>query len=406
MQPTTAESRPAPQPTALLTNGQLALVTLGKLSLNIAYRIIYPLLPFLALHLSVDQHTVSALVTALVLATVVSPLGGALADTRGERATMTGGLALFCAGVTLCALSATFAGFLVGYTLIGLSAALYQPAAQAYLSARTPYDRRGWALGVFEISWAAAALLGVAPLMQLVEATGDSAPVFWILLVAGAASLALIRFGLPAAPHSGLHTRQRIDWRAVRSRGVAGMFALLLLIACAIDLILVVQGVWIKSSFGASEGQLGQIFGMLGIAELIGALGSTLLVDRVGKKRAVLAGFTLTALSMAALPLSEGHWLLFLPLFFLFDLCFEFSIVSAFPLASGVAPTARGTVMALSILTFGIGRAIGSQIAEPLWSSYGIVANGLLGAGLALSGVLICWALVRETEALRIDDRR
>src|SRR5262245_24302001 len=351
MQPTTTESRPALQLTASLTNSQLAVVTLGKLSLNTAYRIIYPLLPFLALHLSVDQRTVSALVTALVLATVVSPLGGALADTRGERTIMTGGLALFCAGVILCALWTTFAGFLAGYVLIGLSGALYQPAAQAYLSARTPYERRGWALGIFEVSWAAAALLGVAPLMQLVQATGDSAPVFWILLVTGAASLALIRFGLPAAQHSGRHARQGIDRRAVRTRGVAGMFALLLLTACAVDLILVVQGVWVKSSFGADEGQLGQIFGMLGIAELIGSIGSTLLVDRVGKKRAVVAGLTLTALSMAALPLSEGRWLLFLPLFFLFDLCFEFSIVSAFPLASGAAPTARGTGRRRSVVT-------------------------------------------------------
>src|SRR6266545_2922991 len=183
----TAESHAAQTRATTLTNGQLALATLGRLSLNVAYRMIYPLLPFLAQHLRVELRTVSALVTVQVLAAFASPLGGFLADTRGERATMSGGLALFCAGAALCAISPSFGGFLAGYALIGLAVALYQPAAQAYLSARTSYERRGWALGVFETSWAAAALVGVAPLMQLVQATGSSAWAFWIILAAGAA---------------------------------------------------------------------------------------------------------------------------------------------------------------------------------------------------------------------------
>jgi predicted MFS family arabinose efflux permease len=161
----------------------------------------------------------------------------------------------------------------------------------------------------------------------------------------------------------------------------------------------VVQGAWSKASFGANDAQLGQVFGMLGVAELIGSLSSTVLVDRIGKKRAVLAGYTLTAAVMLALPLSEGSWLLFLPLYFLFDLFYEFSIVSSFPLVSGVAPSVRGTLMALSVLVIGMGRALGSQLATPLWSSYSMWANGLIGAGLVLAGVLLCWALVRENEA-------
>lgn len=402
MQSTTIGPLATHEQVKTLTNGQLASVTLGRLALNVAYRIVYPLQPFLAQHLQVDLRVVSALVTVQVLASIISPLGGTLADTRGERATMTGGLALFCLGAALCALSTGFGGFLAGYAVIGLAVALYQPAAQAYLSKRTSYERRGWALGVFETSWAAAALLGVAPLMYLVQLTGSSALVFWIILAAGACSLALIRFGLPALPEHSGGLRQRIDWRAVRTPSVAGVLGLLLLTACATDLIFVVQGAWSKASFGANDAQLGQVFGMLGIAELIGSLSSTVLVDRVGKKRAVLAGYLLTAAVILALPLSEGNWLLFLPLYFLFDLFFEFSIVASFPLASGVAPGARGTVMALTVLTIGLGRAAGSQLATPLWSSYGIWANGAISAGLVLGGVLLGWALVRETE-LRVE---
>jgi MFS transporter, DHA1 family, inner membrane transport protein len=388
-----------PQAGTTLTNGQLAVVTVGRLGLNTAYRLIYPLQPFLAQRLEVDLQTVSALVTVQVLAAAFSPLGGYLADTRGERRIMTLALALFCLGAGLCALAGGFGGFLLGYALIGLASALYQPSAQAYISARTSYARRGRALGVYEISWAASALVGVAPLMWLVQATGDAAWSFGTILVAALCSLALVRFGLPPlAPHMASQTRLRLDWRALRAPGVLGMLALLFLTSLAVDLVFVVQGAWNKASLGAREAQLGQVVALLGIAEFGGAIGSTLLVDRLGKKRTALLGYSLTALCVALLPLSDGSWQLFLPLYFLFGLCIEFSIVSALPLASGVAPAVRGTVMALCVLTNGMGRAVASRVAAPLWLGAGIWATGLTSAALIALGVLLCWALVRERE--------
>jgi predicted MFS family arabinose efflux permease len=374
-------------------------VTLGRLGLNMAYRIIYPLQPFLAQRLDVDLQTVSALVTVQVLASAISPLGGYLADTRGERKIMTLALTLFCLGAGLCAIAGGFGGFLLGYALIGLGASLYQPAAQAYISARTSYARRGWALGVFETSWAASALVGVAPLMWLVQATGDSAWSFRSILAAAICSLALVRFGLPpVAPHAASQPRIRLDWRALRAPSVLGILALLFLTALAADLVFVMQGAWSKASLGASEAQLGQVFALLGIAEFGGSIGSALLVDRFGKKRTALIGYVLTALCVALLPLSDGSWLLFLPLYFLFGLFLEFSIVSALPLASGVAPAVRGTVMALCVMMNGMGRAVGSRMAIPLWLGAGIWATGLASAALIALAVLLCWALVRERE--------
>jgi predicted MFS family arabinose efflux permease len=383
-----------------LTNTELALVTGARLAMTTAYRVIYPLLPFLSQRLDVNLQTVSALVTVQMIASLISPIGGALADTRGPRTTMSLGLAVFCVGALLCAALSTFSGFLAGYLLIGLAAALYQPAAQAYVSARTPYTRRGWALGVYETSWAGAAILGVTPLMFLVERTNDSAPVFWALLGVGIGSLALIRLALPSTPMAvgdGAASR-RIEWGALRMPRVLGMLGLLTLSLAAVDLVFVIHGAWLKTDFGASEAQLGQAFGVLGIAELVGAVGSTLLVDRVGKKRAVVFGFLATAAGLALLPFSDGNWLLFLTLFFLFGVCFEFAIVAAFPLASGIAPGIRGTVMALSVTSTGLGRTLGSLLSEPIWRTYGIGANGLLAAALTIVGVVVCLRFVHETE--------
>jgi predicted MFS family arabinose efflux permease len=408
MQTTTGEAQGRDLAAPELGLGHLAVVTAGKLGLNIAYRILYPLLPFLAARLQVDLQTASVLVTVQVAAALASPLAGALADTRGERAAMGAGLGMLGLGALICALSSSFAGFLAGYILIGLAVPLYQPAAQSYLSARTPYRRRGWVLGVMELSWAASALLGVAPLMLLVQRSGDVAPVFWALLLLALGTLLLLQTSLPPTPRAagGPDARRRIDWGALRMPRVLGVLGMLALVMCGVDLILVVQGAWLKADFGADEAQLGQIFALMGAAELLGSLGATLLVDRIGKKRAVVGGYALTALAVLLLPLSGGSWLLLGALFFLFDLALEFSIIASFPLASGVAPGVRGTVMALVAAVIGGGRAVGSLISEPLWSRFGIGANSALAACLILLGVLLCLLFVRETEAERNSDPR
>ncbi len=383
-----------------LTSGQLALVTFARLATTTAFRILYPLLPFLSLQLDVDLRTVSILVTVQVLASALSPLGGALADKRGARLTMSMGLILFCAGAALCAISTAFPAFLVGYVLIGLAVALYQPAAQSYVSWRTSYARRGRALGIFEISWAAAALIGVAPLMQVVQVTHTTTPVFLVLLVLAGVSLALIRFALPPSHHVHVHggPAPKIDWQALKKPAVLAMMALMGLMMSGYDLYLVVQGAWLKTSLGATEGQLGQLFALIGISELVGSLLVVLIVDRIGKKRSVVAGFVLTAICMAGMPLAAISWLTLIPLFFLFYVSIEFAIVAAIPLASGVAPAARGTALALIFATGSLGRAIGSLASEPLWSRYGMIANTTLAAVLILVGVFVCVAFVRETE--------
>ncbi len=384
--------------TPKLELGQLALVTLGRLVLNIGYRLIYPLLPFLLPHLGVDLATASVLVTVLVATSLASPLGGVLTDLRGERAGMTAGLMLLCAGALLCALSTSFAGFLAGYMLIGLSAPLYQPAAQSFLSARSHYERRGRVLGVLELSWAASALLGIGPLMLLVQHTGSVAVAFWVLLGLALATLALLR-ALPPTPRRAVATgEQRFRWGTLHLPRVLGLLGLVVLAMCGIDLIMVALSPWLIADFGAGMGQIGQVFALMGAAELLGALAATLLVDRIGKRRAVLGGFMLTAAAMALLPLSAGSWVLLVPLLFLFDLAYEFSIVATFPLASGVAPAVRGTVLALVGAAVGSGRIVGSLLSQPLRSGFGFEANGLLAGALTLLGVLLCFAFVGEGE--------
>jgi DHA1 family inner membrane transport protein len=384
---------------APLTRRQLIILLAGRLALNTAFRVVYPLLTVLARGLAVDLSTVSLLVTVQVSATLVSPLGGRLADAYGERATMIGGLSLFCAGTGVCAGAPGFGLFLLGYALIGFATALYHPSAQAYASARTAYARRGQVLGILEMSWALAALVGVTSLAWLIGVDNTWAPAFWALLGAGLVVLLCTLIGLPAVPHIRVaHQERRLGGGVLALPSVLAALLLMFCTLLAAETIFIVYAAWLEADFGASQEQKALVFGLLGFVELGGSLGSTLLVDRFGKRRTVLFAFTVVAALQALLPISAGRWALFLPLFLLLDLWFEFAIVSAFPLISGILPMARGTMLSMSVAAIGLGRVFGSLVGPQLWERFGFIANGLLAAGMTLLGVVICLLFVREGE--------
>jgi len=384
---------------APLTRRQLIILLAGRLALNTAFRVVYPLLTVLARGLAVDLSTVSLLVTVQVSATLVSPLGGRLADAYGERATMIGGLSLFCAGTGVCAGAPGFGLFLLGYALIGFATALYHPSAQAYASARTAYARRGQVLGILEMSWALAALVGVTSLAWLIGVANTWAPAFWALLGAGLVVLLCTLIGLPAVPHIRVaHQERRLGGGVLALPSVLAALLLMFCTLLAAETIFIVYAAWLEADFGASQEQKALVFGLLGFVELGGSLGSTLLVDRFGKRRTVLVAFTVVAALQALLPISAGRWALFLPLFLLLDLWFEFAIVSAFPLISGILPMARGTMLSMSVAAIGLGRVFGSLVGPQLWERFGFIANGLLAAGMTLLGVVICLLFVREGE--------
>jgi predicted MFS family arabinose efflux permease len=386
--------------------GQLVILLAGRLVFHTAFRVVYPLLPLLAAGLGVDLRTASLLVTVQVSASLLSPLGGLITDRYGERATLLAGLCLFTLGAAGCAMARSFGPFLAGYGLIGMGAALYMPAVQTYASNRSDYSQRGRVLGILELAWALSALIGVVALSRLVEAGGGGAPAFWTLAALGAALTAVT----PRLPMEGGRQAEREAGRqpgrerggfgvALGQAGVLPALAVVLLQLMAAELVFVVYGAWLEGDFGASTQQLGLIFGLVGLFELAGSTGATLLIDRFGKRRSVLVGFAAMGVVVLLLPLSTGSWALFLTLFALFALCFEFAVVSVFPLMSGLGARARGTVMALCMMATGTGRIVGSLVGPRLFEATGFVGNGLLAGAAALVGVALGALLIREGDA-------
>lgn len=387
---------------------QLSLIFAARTVLNTAHRIVYPFLPAISRGLGISLAAGSRLVTVRFVAGLAAPFLGPWIDRRPRRHTMELALALFVlAGIVLVSgggLAAStpsnlsYAIVAGAFALFGLSKVLYDPAVHAYLGDTVPYRQRARAVGIVEFSWSSAWLLGVPAAGFLIARHGWRAP--WVLLVAlGLLALALTRARLPQIPpaasagsHQGARTLLRRWHDLLRQRRLVALLATSLLLTMALELPFIVYGAWLERAFGLSLSTLGLASVVVGLAEAAAELGTTLVTDRLGKRRSVLAGLVGLAGSLLLLPrLADQGLAGALAGMVLVVLSFEFAIVSLLPLVTELAPETRGSLLSFNITTFSLGRIAGATAGGWLWQWTGasIATNARVGATCALLAALV-----------------
>lgn len=407
----THNAAPGPTPAK-----QLALIFAARTVLNTAHRIVYPFLPALARGLGISLAGATTLVTVRFVAGLAAPFLGPWIDRRPRRQIMELALGLFAlAGALLAIGGGLAAGHLTGgsyaalagaFALYGLSKVMYDPAVHSYVGDTVPYQQRGRAIGAIEFSWSSAWLLGVPAAGFLIQRYGWRAP--WIVLtILALLALGWTRAGLPLVRPAGLageaeHLARgllhRWHWLLHQQR-VTALLATSLLLTMSMELPFIVYGAWLERSFGLGLSTLGLASMAVGLAEASAELGTTVLTDRLGKKRSVLSGLIGLGASLLLLP-----WLADLGLVgaltgvVVMVLCFEFAIVSLLPVATELAPEARGSLLALNITTFSLGRVAGATAGGWLWEWAGasITTNALAGAACALLAALVVAAGLSE----------
>ena len=376
----------------------LIVVTAGRLASTTAFRIVYPLLPFLSHRFNISLQQGATLIAIQTAASLASPIGGTIADRFGERKAMLIALALFITGALSCSLARSFLVFCIGYLLIGLATALYIPSGHAYLSARSHYDRRARVLGIFEMAWAISAIIGVAPLMYLINQQQQSMVAYAILAGIGVLSFVML-WQLPEHHHRQLEGQDTHPpftiVTALRHPGLAIMLLFPLLAFGGNDLFFVTQSAWLKSSaFGANEALIGGLFVIIGIAELAGSSAVVAFADRIGKRRSVIGGFLLTSVCLLLLPFVGNNWWVITVMIFLFYFLIEYAGVASFPLFSEALPAARGTMMALMAAAVGIGRIFSALSCAFLFLHGGL---SLISVVAVIASLLGLFALTRSS---------
>ena len=330
---------------------------------------VYPFLPIFGRGLGIELPAMSQAMAVRSATGALGPFLASVADTRGRKLGMLLGLALFVAATGLVLFFPTFPAFVASIVLMLLGYFAFNPSMQAYLGDRVAYQRRGQALALPELGWSLSLIIGV-PLVGLLIARYSWQAPFYVLTGLGGLAFIVIMLVLPrdaARPPGQLGLWRMFGLVIACAPALAGLL-MGLLSGMANELIVLVFGVWLESSFGLKIAALASAAALVGCAELMGELFSAGLVDRIGKARAVSVGLIMNSLAAIALAVIGTSLLGALAGLFLFFLSFEFVMVSSIPLMSEILPQARATLMATYVAIISLGRAIGDIVSPPLYA--------------------------------------
>ena len=376
----------------------LSTILVSRLVINTAFRMGYAFVPELSRGLGIDLQMMGALISTRSSAGLIAPLFGSLSDRFGRRSVMFSGLLVLVACALTAFLSSSLIPFAVGFCGLGLAKVIFEPSASAYLGDRVPYARRGLVMGMSELGWASGGLIG-APIVAFAIAQWGWQSPFALIALGGMAALvwtSIVLSKASAIPHSR-HVNMRAAIATIPRHRSA---VLMLCVACAFmlaaDMIAISYAAWLEHTFHVDVITLGSIVATFAFADVCGEALSMWGVDRFGKKRALLVGYIGTTIFYFSMPLLGASLAVAVAVLFLFYVCFEFTVVSVFPLVSELVPEARATMLSLTTLAASVGRVFGALVGAWLFARGGFGANGVV-AGLIIGVVTLVFAWgVRE----------
>lgn len=388
--PTAAPATVASRPAIRLAPAIASLVLLRG-AMDAAYRAPLPFLVFIAATFGTDAAQAGWLAVALSTAGLVAPIIGPLESRLGRRTTTIVASGAFIGVCAVMPFAPSYSAVLSLYLALGMAKALFTPQVQAFIGDHVPYERRGTAIGFVELSWALGWIVGVPVFGFLIERATWWAP-FIAFGLAGLAGLALVlRFAIVRDATLSAPVTSRFDLGGVRrvwtTPAAVLVLAFGLLISFSSQLATLTYAPWLVAQFGLTPAQLGLVSVVLGVADVVAEVGVIILVDRIGKRRSVLAATALYAASFVlVIAFSRSLGPVMAALFLVF-LTFEYALVASLAVASEATPGARAAMGGFVVATHSIGRIVASLIALPLFGLAGL--NGVMTVAAVFTALAV-----------------
>jgi predicted MFS family arabinose efflux permease len=376
-------------------------LTFARFTINMTRRFMYPFVPAISGQLNVSVQSIQALISAQASVGLLSPIFGTISERYGRRQTIVAALAIMVLALFIGVVYLNFWVFAAVMITVGVMKIIYDPAVQAYLGDRIPYNRRGLALGTMELSWAGA-LIVIGPLAGFLLARHGLQSLFiWFVVMSLVAWVLVWRF-LPADRgdrETSVQSVSIIEGFRVLRRNRAGLGAMgfSLFFVIANEIFFINYGVWMDVSFDLTLEDLGFATTVIAAAEVIGEFIVIGFADRVGKRNMALVGTACASMIYLILPhLVFSLTTALIGLFVLF-IFVEVAIVSSIPLFTEIIPDARAVMMSGNISAHSLGRLIGGALGGLIYAWIGNFAlMGGISMLMGLGACLLMWRFIAE----------
>lgn len=389
------------EPQSKFTIKRLLTLTIGvRLLVDTGVRMLYPFLPIVSRGLGISLVAGGSLMTLRTAVGLIAPWGGVAIDRFGVKRVILFGMAAQAAGTWWLSVADGWVSALGPVILLGIPMAIVVPGIQVLVSDIVPYAKRGRILGAVEFSWAATNLF-IIPLVGLgVRFLGWQAPFFYLGMLTAVGMMATWKW-FPDYRHA--HQPQQRQFRAYISRLIRNHSALAVVLSgfflfIGTESFFITYAAWLEQRFGFGPDQIGLVVGILGVTEWIGSGFSSAFIDRLGKRRGVLIGFTLASVVLICLPYLDATIWLAIAGLALYSLMFEFTIVSSIPLLSEQMPEARGLTLTMGVLAISLSRIVMAPVAAWLMESISFTATCTVGAIGTACGVIVLGLWAKENE--------
>ena len=362
-------------------------IAITRLSATSIYRFTPPLLATIARGFHVPLSSLGVAVSVSELIGLGVPFLARRVERWPRRTTILIGLFGMVLGAVAASVTTGPVTFSLALMLISLSKSCVDIGTNSWVTDHVPYGRLARVIGITEMSWSGALLIGVPVLLGVSALTG------WrggFIAGAGFAILCGFVFVMPFPRERPLMTTGDAEERRSLVRSAIPTVLAVALLTAGSQSAFVTFGSWLHDRFGFGDGALAGIAFLLGLGELTASFTTSRLTDRWGKRQSMRRGASLmvpTAVLLAiGLSTHLGTGLVLLVLFFL---GFEFAIVSSISLTSNLIPGRPSAGIGFGIAAGTFGRAVAAIPATRLYDSHGFGGSMILAGGCAAACALI-----------------
>ncbi|MDY6999933.1 MAG: MFS transporter [Actinomycetota bacterium] len=392
--------RPAEAPTKQRLPREVWVLVVANVVVALGYGVVAPVLPQYARHFGVSISAATFVITAFaVMRLAGAPPAGLLVQRLGERRIYLSGLLIVALSTGACAFAQTYWQLLLFRSLGGLGSAMFTVSSLGLMIRISPPGARGRVAGLFSSGFMIGSVAG--PILgTLTIGLGLSAP-FVIygtaLLVAAAVVFVSLRNSavVAADDQSGdtVSVRTVLRHRAYR----AALFSNFATGWASFGLRMALVPLFVVEVLGRGPGVAGLALTAFALGNISVVIPSGYLSDRIGRRKLLIAGLTLAAVSTAWVGYTTSLPVFLVAAYVAGAATGVFVAPQQAAVADVVGNKSRGgTAVATFQMMVDVG-SIGGSLLVGLIAQYTSYGWAFLISGAILAAAAVGWVFAPET---------